>query len=485
MVITIPNHENGPAMRTSVLLRVCSMVLAALCMQPRVTAQTSEPSPTEIVAPANLAEPPLLTRPTGSPFQSAAPTLAVLQEGTDRGEFGSYTPGSGFKLAKTGSGELNFRLYTYIRYLNQKSLDATFVNSRGDTSLIDRRQDIQFNKVNIQFHGWLFDPRFRYMTYVWTSNTSQGLGAQVVVAGNLNYAFSRHITIGGGIDALPGVRTTEGNFPYWLSVDNRLIATEFFRPSYTSGIWAKGDIIDNLTYKFMLGNNLSQLGIDAGQMDDALNTIAAALIWYPTTGEYGPKGGSGDLEDHQEPATRVGAHFSHSDEDRQGQPDTEAFENVQIRLSDGSVVFAPGVFGQGILVDNVSYAMLSFDAGVKYLGFSLEGEYYRRQLSQFRTRGTGTLPFSELVDNGVALQASGMVIPQSLQVYGAWSKIFGDYGNPWEFRGGVNFYPWGNHVVRWNLEYIYLDRSPVGGLSLPYALGSTGGIVYLNVEVDF
>jgi hypothetical protein len=36
--------------------------------------------------------------------------------------------------------------------------------------------------------------------------------------------------------SLPGTRSVEGNFPFWLGIDTRLIADEFFRPSYTSRI---------------------------------------------------------------------------------------------------------------------------------------------------------------------------------------------------------------------------------------------------------
>jgi len=100
--------------------------------------------------------------------------------------------------------------------------------------------------------------------------------------------------LGGGIGALPGVRATEGNFPFWLTVDNRLMADEFFRPSYTMGIWAKGKAADRLSYHFM---------------------------------------------------------------NRQGAPTTDAFENVQIRLSDGNPIFTPSLFGSGIQVDNADYQM--------------------------------------------------------------------------------------------------------------------------------
>ena len=63
-----------------------------------------------------------------------------------------------------------------------------------------------------------------------------------MLAGNLQYTFNRHLTVGGGIRSLPGTRSVEGNFPFWQSVDSRLIADEFMRPSYTSGVWATGEI---------------------------------------------------------------------------------------------------------------------------------------------------------------------------------------------------------------------------------------------------
>ena len=417
---------------------------------------------------------------------SIAATDSARAEGAEVAEkYGAYSPNYGFRVAETEFGTLNLRIYTYIRYLNQMGLDANYTDAFGDTSTIDRRQDIQFQKVNIQLNGWLMSPKLRYLAYVWTSNTSQGLGAQVVVGGNLNYDHNAHLTVGGGVDALPGVRATEGNFPFWLTVDNRLIADEFFRPSYTMGIWARGKVVERLSYRAMLGNNLSQLGVDAGQLDNGLNTVALALNWFPTTGEYGTRDGFGDFDDHQEVATRVGVHFTRSDEDRQGQPDTEAFENVQIRVSDGSVIFEPGLFGSGILISNATYHMFSADAGVKYRGFSLEGEYYRRWVDNFRGVGTDSLSFDQLTDNGFQLQASAMVVPTELQLYVSGSKVFGEYGDPWDTRVGVNWLPWENYVVRWNLEYLHTDRSPVGGLSLPYTVGGTGDTYYSSFQVNF
>ena len=207
------------------------------------------------------------------------------------------------------------------------------------------------NKVVVYLQGWLFSEKFRYLTYVWTTNTSQGQGAQVVVAGNLGYHFNEHLGVYAGIGSLPGTRSTAGNFPYWLGSDDRLIADEFFRPSYTSGIWARGEVVDRVDYQVMLGNNLSQLGVDAGQLDNKFDTLAASLAWMPTTGEFGRRDAFGDFEGHQRPATRLAVHFTRSTENSQSQPGTEAIENVQIRLSDGSIVFTPGLFGEGVTVN--------------------------------------------------------------------------------------------------------------------------------------
>ena len=109
---------------------------------------------------------------------------------------------------------------------------------------MQRREDIQLNKFFLPFSGWFLSPKFRYYLYVWSANPSQGDPAQVVGAGNLSYAFNRYVTLGTGITSLPAVRSTEGQFPYWLGVDDRLTSDEFFRGSYTTGVWIKGELSD-------------------------------------------------------------------------------------------------------------------------------------------------------------------------------------------------------------------------------------------------
>jgi hypothetical protein len=394
-----------------------------------------------------------------------------------------HIPNVGFLLFDGEKGQIYFRLFSYARYLNQRNVDETYVDAFGNTHSIDRRQDVQLQKFFAPFSGWFLSPKFRYYLYVWSANTSQGDPAQVVGAGNLTWSFNRHVSVGAGITSLPSVRSTEGQFPYWLGVDDRLIADEFFRGSYTTGVWLKGEFNTELKYHVMFANNLSTLGVSAAQLDNKFDTQSYSLQWLPTTGEFGLWGTFGDYDDHQKVATRVGLHYSHSLEERQSQPGTESIENSQIRLSDGSIIFTPNLFGEGITVNEVDYHMVSIDAGVKYKGMSLEGELYWRWLRNFAGLDTGGIP--DINDTGYQVQASAMAVPKILQVYVGSSQVYGDFGDPWEVRGGANWYVIKERGLRVNGEVMYVNGSPVGYTAYPYAVGSHGPVFHINLEMNF
>lgn len=393
-----------------------------------------------------------------------------------------HVPNTGHPIEKNEFGSLGLRLYTYVRYLNQTGWDKEYTDSFGNTRELDLRQDVQLNKVKLETYGWLLSEKLRYVLYVWTANASQGLGAQVVVAGNLRYDFSPHFSLAGGITSLPGTRTTSHQFPFWLGVDNRLIADEFFRPSYTSGLWAFGEIVPGLEYFAMLGNNLSTLGVDAGQLDKRLDTVSATVSWEPTH-DYGRA--FGDYAWHVTPSTRLAIHYTHSTETAQGQPGTDDFENSQIRLSDGSQIFQANLFAPGVQIQQTRYQMVSLDAGLKFHGLSLEGEYYYRLLDDFRGPLVDTLEFRNRQDHGFQLQASAMLVPERLQLYVGGSKIFGEYGDPWDSRVGVNWFPFSNQSIRWNNELGFYGNSPVGGIAYPYQVGGNGFLFQSNLELAF
>ena len=158
------------------------------------------------------------------------------------------------------------------------------------------------------------------------------------------------------------------------------------------------------------------------------------LQWLPTTGEFGLYGTFGDFDYHEKLATRLAVHYTQSTEDKQSQPGTNAIENSQIRLTDGSVIFTPDLFGPGITVERVKYRMSSVDGGLKYKGLSLEAEYYWRWLSDYEGRNTGGI--ADIDDHGYQVQVSAMAVPKLLQVYVGNSGIYGVYGDASEVRAG-------------------------------------------------
>jgi hypothetical protein len=426
--------------------------------------------------------------PTPAPVPAAAAAVAAGQPlpgspEDDEHYWGRYEGGKGIVLARSDNAEVDFSVFTYVRYLNQTALEDTYTDAFDRTRTLDLRNDLQFQKVTLNFKGWLFDPDFRYLFYTWTSNTSQGQDAQVVVAGNLSYHFSDAFSLAGGIGALPSTQSTNYTFPNWLRVDNRTIADEFFRGSYTSGIWAWGRLPHELAYRVMLGNNLSQLGVDAGELDSNFNTVSGALWWMPTTGEYGPAQGLGDFERHEELATLFSVHYTRSREDAQNQPGVNDFENSQIRLSDGTLIFQADPFGTGTQIDKATYQMAAVSAGMKYRGWSLDGEYYWRWVDDFKA--SGSMPFDEMYDHGFQLQGSAMVLPQSLQAYLSGSRIFGEYGDPWDLAAGVNWFPLKRRELRVNVQGLYLQDSPVGYASVPFIVGGNGWVFTTDVMLNF
>ena len=128
--------------------------------------------------------------------------------------------------------------------------------------------------------------------------------------------------------------------------------------------------------------------------------------------------------------------------------------------------------------------MMSLDAGFKYKGLSLEGEFYRRCLSDFTgTNTAGLVPTSPTT--AIRCRSSAMVVPKKLQLYFSWSQIFGYYGDPSEVRAGENWYFMKERGLRLNGEFIHVRKSPVGYTAYPMPVGANGNIFHINLEMNF
>jgi hypothetical protein len=400
-------------------------------------------------------------------------------ENTTAGEF---TSGKGFTLFKTSLASLNISVYGLARYINQMPGNQAFEDHLDRPRVADTRNDIWWHRTFVWFSGFFYTPKLRYTISVW------GLAAtnQVLIFGNLQYSVLRAATLGIGIVPNLGTRSMQGPWPFFLSSD-RLMAEEFFRPGFTSGIWLTGEPLSGLRYWVMVGNNLSQLGITASQLSRDLST-SASIWWMPTTGEFGPRGGYGDFELHQELATRFGASFVHCREDRQSQIGTASAE-TQVKISDGTLLYDTGALADNVTVQKADFDQGAVDAGIKINGWHLQAEYYFRNLSKFDAQGPepdlGTIPTS-IYDHGFYALVSYELFPKAIQVYGATSWIFDQFKrNPWDVVAGMNWYPSGTRSLRLNLHAIHVEKSPASSSFGFYINGQTGTTISSGVDFLF
>jgi hypothetical protein len=389
-----------------------------------------------------------------------------------------YAPGEGFDVAKGEKGSLNLSAYVLLRYLNQLPANQTFTDHLGNTRKIDTRQDIQLHRVMIHFSGFIFSEKFTHDVMVWAVNSTNSVTA---LAG-LNYRFSKAFTLSGGIGALPGTRSMNYEHPYFLGTD-RQMADEFFRPSFTGGIWASGEPIPSLRYRVMVGDSMNIVDISAGQLTRDF-AYAGTISWFPTTGEFGPKQGFGDFEMHDRLATRFGFSVMTSREDRFSQVDNPYPDNSTVKLSDSVPLFQTGALAPGVTVQQADVSLLAIDGAMKHRGFFLFGEAYFRRLGDFDSGGA-PLPQDVIHDTGFMIQASSMVVPQRWEAYAAHSQLYGQFNRAWELTVGANYFPFKDRHLRVNGSLTYVDRSPVSSLFGYFVGGQKGPTIALATDYTF
>jgi hypothetical protein len=380
---------------------------------------------------------------------------------------GEFTPGKGFQLVKNTFGSLNLSMYGQMRWVNQLPAESTWYDHLGEPNTFDGRNDIYWHRVMIWFTGFLGTPKLTYMVTSWTVTTTQ----QTLIYGNLMYNFNKYLTVGAGITPNACIRSVQGSFPFFSSTD-RTMAEEALRGGFTNGIFAMGEILPRLRYTAVLGNNLSILGVKASNLTRHYSK-SISLSWMPTTGEFGPRGGNGDFENHERFATRLGASYCHSVENRFNNTGTPAPDNTQVRISDGVLFFETGALAPGVTVIEANYDLTAFDMGFKYKGFALHTEFYYRTLSKINA--DGPVPIDRIKDKGYTIQALYMAIPKKLCIYGVNSMLRDEFErNPWEAGGGVNIYPLKTRSWRINLQAMYVYKSAAGGTFGLYTSGQTG-----------
>lgn len=252
--------------------------------------------------------------------------------------------------------------------------------------------------------------------------------------------------------------------------------------------WTYGEMLPRLNYNIVIGDNLSILGAKSDNLTRDLST-SASLFWLPTTGEFGPRGGHHDLENHTMLATRFGVSFTHFRDSKQSPAGDSTSGNTQVKLSDGVNLFERSSLQPGVQVLFADFNMGSVDFGFKYRGFFFQVQYFLRNLSRFDITGTIPDPVnwrSSIFDHIVQVDISHMVIPKTLNAYVSGTYMFDKFErHPNEISAGLNYFPLHLRAWRLNAHFIYVTKSSASSSFGYYVAGQTGPTFSIGTDILF
>jgi hypothetical protein len=375
---------------------------------------------------------------------------------------------------------LKFNNNTQVRYLNTLDSEDRFTDHLGVVREVHTRNDITVNRSMFIFAGYMFDPKLQYSLTVWTSAGA----ASIVVAGNVGWRFHDALTLTGGYTGVPGSRSLVNTFPFFQPTD-RSMADNFFRPGFTQGLWANGEPLKGLSYLAFLGNGLNTLNISANKIDT--NLLLAGSLWWEPWGLYSEPGKSRQMYDDyfasKNTRIRIGSSFTRSREDRFSEIDQSSPDNTSIYNSDGVLAFSTGAFAPGVTVEQATYKMWAIDGGLKKSGFSVNGQYYMRWLGDFDA--DGPLPLASTFDHGFELSTGKFLVPRTLALYARGSKVFGQFGSPYEYAGGLKWYFLPTERLWLTGELARVHKAPYSGAFTPYTAGMDGWVKMIQTVLAF
>ncbi len=358
--------------------------------------------------------------------------------------------------------------------------------SRGATSWTDSAGVVRpvFNSSNFQiprgrviFSGKAFLPQVSYLLNIdYNTVSSRPIGFR---AYSLSYRFSRALEVFVGQNKVPGSREWLGSAFVGQEGPDRSMATTFFRPSLSQGIWFIGEPVDGLHYHAMLSNGFNTLNATLNQLDDRF--CWSGSVWWEPWGDFGP--GYPDIEAHEQLVVRVGASYTY-DIGHGSQSGSDAPENSLIRLSDGTLITQPGALAPGVTLERYDLSLAAIDLAFKHRGFSLSTVWYAQDLLDLK--GNGRIPFSSTQAYGGVLQGGYFIVPQKVELYARTSFVTGRFGGGSEYASGFNWFPLsGKNNLRVTFDTTWLEHSPADQIRTGYVAGATGLLFRAQVSTSF
>jgi hypothetical protein len=363
-----------------------------------------------------------------------------------------------------------------FRYTSFDRDETSWIDSTGTTNPIFNRSDFAIPRGRLILSGNALKPGLTYLLnidYNTVNNNPIGFRAYA-----LSYRFSPGFQVHVGQNKVPGTREwIHSSFDAQHGPD-RSMATTFFRPSLSQGVWFTGQPSDGVNYHTMISNGFNTLNVNSSQLNNRF--CSSNSIWFEPWGDFGR--GYSDLEDHTEPAIRFGGCYTFTMEN--GGQSSEYPENTSIRLSDGTLITQLGALAPGVTLQAFHLSLTAFDVAMKFRGLSLSTEIYRQGLSAFQ--GNGPLPMSSLETYGGVAQAGYFVMPKQLEVYSRNSFVTGAYGSGTEFATGFNWFVLkGKSNLRYTFDIAWVDSSPADQNRTGFESGQSGTLFRTQIVSSF
>ncbi|MCY2986003.1 MAG: porin [Planctomycetota bacterium] len=363
-----------------------------------------------------------------------------------------------------------------FRYTGFARDEPSWVDSAGNPVPIFDRTDFAIPRGRLILSGNALMPDLSYLLnidYNTVNNNPIGFRAYA-----LSYRFSRALQMHVGQNKVPGTREwLHSSFDAQLGPD-RSMATTFFRPSLSQGVWVTGQLADAFNYHAMIANGFNTLNVNPRQLNNRFCSSQSA--WWEPWGDFGK--GYSDIEAHREAAVRLGGSYTFTLEE--GSQSSDYPENTLVRLSNGTLITQQGALAPGVTLQAFHLSLAAIDVAFKYRGLSLSTEIYQQGLTSLQ--GSGPLPMSSLETYGGVAQAGYFVVPQKLELYTRNSFVTGAYGSGTEIATGFNWFPLkGKSNLRTTFDTAWLDSSPADQNRTGFVAGQSGLLIRTQITSSF
>jgi len=370
----------------------------------------------------------------------------------------------------------DFRLSGWIqnRWVGFIPTQHTWTDRAGVVRAIRSQNYIELERARLVGSGTIGLKDLTYLVNVDADTDSDGGTAKILDA-FLSYRFDDTFRLSMGKFRVPATREWQAGARDVQDLIDRSMATTLFRPDRSVGIWATGSV-GNYNYHAMMSDGFNTSTLAPSGLDKRM-TFSESVWWEPL-GEYGLR--TSDFAYRDSPVLRFGHSLLYNP--------VRSFDNTLrpeangIRLTDGSVLTDPNIFGRRTQVLGYDMYLGAIDAAVKYHGMHFAAEGFIRNIDNLK--GLGRLPSSTLTEMGYYVNAGAFVVPQRWQVSARVSQAFG-YRTSTQLGGAINWHPTESENLRITTGIDWLENNAANNSGANYRAGDSGFQLTMQVHAGF